>query len=287
MPIPTPPAALSKHLADFTASLTSARAAAAAPMFFAPNADFLGAKGIVRGADKVQAAVADFAKVRGNAEVAHVKQLEKGLYLIDTTRETPDGKAWFTEVWQSAPGGKFVIQLTRARSGSPKPAFNALNKTEVSTFTDTMSAGDRQTEERALRQGFKAFRSAFNNGDTEGMAALWTPKCDAIPVFSFIGGRAQVLVGRPAIGAKGDRMQNVASNPAPDRSAVRGAAIVDGEPKSIRFLSATLAAVDGTAQIGNIPAGHGFAPKEMSGVYTDIWRKVGQSWQIESSRAWF
>jgi ketosteroid isomerase-like protein len=145
-----------------------------------------------------------------------------------------------------------------------------------------------KAEEKALRQNFKRWRAAFNKGDGKALMAMFTPKCDAIPVFSFLDGRAQILNGRTAVGDKAERMNPGAavSNPNPNaRNA--GAALVDGEPKVVRFLSPTLAVVDGTAHISGIPNAHGFAPSEMKGVYMDVWRKVGGNWQIESSRAWF
>jgi ketosteroid isomerase-like protein len=214
------------------------------------------------------------------------------------------------------------MSLMRARVGAAAGSFNAMTAHATSTLVDeTVPAMVREKEEAALRKRFKEFRTAFNNGDSEALAAMWSDNCDAIVAFSFLQGRAQIINGKMAVGSKADRMAAGAtvSNPNPMSGPIGGiagpmatgagymgpageagglntgalkkrsggAVIVAGEPKVIRFVSATVAVVDGTAEIGNIPAAHGFTPREMNGVYTDVWRKNQGVWQIEGSRPWF
>jgi len=73
-------------------------------------------------------------------------------------------------------------------------------------------------------------------------------------------------------------------NPAPD---AQRATVTGGESKRIRFLSPTVAVVDGTEEISSIPRAHGFSPRELRGVYTTVWVKNGEEWEGQAARAWF
>lgn len=281
----TETAALVKQLKAFR-NAARKKTAKSLERFYTDNTDFRGTKGFAQGFQKTATSTGSAGfKLRSSAETAHVKWLADGVALVDSVTDSGNQRSWFTELWQKQ-DGKYQIRSSRLRSGNSNRAYSALNRLKSAVQAEGLQGAVASREERKLRKNFKAFRQAFNKGDGKKMLALWSPDCDAVPVFSFLNGRAQVLNGRMAVGAKADRMNPGAtvSNPDPARG---GAAIVAGEPKVVRFLTPKLAVVDGTADINGIPAAHGFAPKRMKGVYTDFWRKVGNNWLIESSRAWF
>jgi len=226
--------------------------------FFAPTVDLWSAEGIMRGRDQVAAAVGDALSLRASAEALRPRHLTNDIAIVDSVTETPEGRAWFTEIWQTTDGDS-TVQTFRPRIGSPTLTFDALSALTPTTVSDTVPEEVQQAEELALRGQFAAFRTAFNAGDSRTVARIAGRSCDAIPVFSFIGGRSQVLAGRAAVGAKAERMigENVI-NPAPD---AQRATVTGGESKRIRFLSPTVAVVDGTEEISSIPRAHGFSPR--------------------------
>ncbi|MDP9106901.1 MAG: nuclear transport factor 2 family protein [Candidatus Eremiobacteraeota bacterium] len=234
-------------------------------------------------------------KLRASADVMATKWLGHDIALVDSVAETPKGRGWFTEIWHKSDGKSYVVAASRTRVGTAAASYEALDKTSAHTLHDAKGATKNSGDEAALRANFKTFRAAFNSGDSKTLVNLFTESTDAIVAFSFLEGRAQILNGRMAVGKKADRMAfgTEVSNPAPAAAAhggggaAKGAAFVSGEPKVIRFLSSTVAVVDGTAAITNIPVAHGFAPREMKGVYTDVWVKTGGNWQIEGARPWF
>jgi len=256
--------------------------------FFAPRADFRSTGEIVRGRDDIAASVRDWVASRAEAEVVSIRELSPQVALVDTGFSTDGrrGRGWFTEIWQVGQARAHLIQTLRVRVGPATPAFDAVNRLIPEVVADdNMPINVRNREEQELRRRFQEFRTAFNNANTKAVTSLCTRNCNAIPVFSFLDGRAQILDGVGAIGGKAARMfgQEVI-NPDPNS---RGATFIGGEAKVIRFLSESVAVVDGTAEINNIPFAHGFAPSEMRGVYTNIWRKAGDQWQAEGARAWF
>ncbi len=274
--------------------------AASLKSFFDEQADFRGAGGIVRGWDQIAAAErrssADASlRQRGAAEITAIKWLAPQVALVDSVFETEGGRGWFTEIWDAS-GGSFVIRTLRVRSGRIDASFQELSALASTTIDGDISATVQSAEDEALRARFKEFRAAFNSGNVKGVMALTTPTTDALPVFSFLGGRTQAMPGASAVEAKAEAMLGVV--PVTDSAAagVRSAAelgqrkqaiFLAGEPKVVRFLSPTLAVVDGTAQIGNIPMAHGFAPREMQGVYSVVWTKYNGEWKGEAARPWF
>jgi len=245
--------------------------------FFDASADVLTANGIIRGKTAITAAAASddvdpkFFKGLRNGEVASVKWLSNDVALVDTVLETDNGKEWSHDVWYLKDGAQdYNIRLSRTRAGVPTPFFTALNALASDVVTDDVPSTVPLEDRETLRKSFKDFRTAWNTGDTSAMGELWENDADGIAVFGFLQGRAQIGTGRAAAKEKMARMS--------------ASTFVAGEPKVIRFLSPTLAAVDGTAEIKGIPAAHGFAPKEMKGVYTDFWRKSGGRWQLASTR---
>lgn len=264
--------------------------------YFDKSADFRGAGGIARGWDQISAAdqraTPDATlRQRGAAEVVSIKWLAPKVALVDAVFETERGRGWFTEIWDGG-SGTFMIRSLRLRAGRTEASFKELSALKTATV-DGESLG---AEDGALRARFKEFRAAFNAGDVKGVMALTTPTTDALPVFSFLGGRTQAMPDAGAVEAKTEAMLGVVpvtdSMAAGARSSVdlaerKRAVFLAGEPKVVRFLSPTLAIVDGTAQIGNIPMAHGFAPREMQGVYSVVWTKHNGEWKGEAARPWF
>jgi ketosteroid isomerase-like protein len=283
-------AALTRQLESFSTGLRADHRGATGT-FFAPDADFRGEGDFVRSAGAISADASDAVRARESGDVISMRWLTGTIALVDGTFDTDEGKGWFTEIWDKNGDpnrrGDYVVRTERIRVGPPVTSFQSLNRMNRGTVGDNVSAAVRRDEEAALRARFTEFRNNFNQGNAEAVAGMFTTKADAMPTFSFLEGRAQILNGQTALAAKAERMNPGAlvSNPAMRQGA--GAAFVGGEPKVIRFLSPTLAVVDGTAEINNIPRAHGFAPREMRGVYTDVWRKVRGRWMIEGTRPWF
>ena len=256
-----------------------------AAQFFDANVDFRSPRGIVRGWEEISKTAGEWLLMRASAETVLAKPLPDNMVLVDSVFETEKGiRNWFTEIWHKTEKDHQIVSF-RVRVGTSTASFEGLSKLSPKTVSDAVSIEVQNKEAEALRSNFKNFRAAFNKGDTKGVVALCTHSCDAIPVFSFLQGRSQILQGQGAMGGKGDRMfgQDVI-NPDPNR---QGAAYVGGEPKVLRFLSGHVAVVDGTAEITNIPSAHGFAPRELKGVYSTVWVKTGGNWLAEGARAWF
>lgn len=279
MATPRETAALKKHLDAYAKALKTA-SADNIMNFVAPTADFRAKSTFIRGNKKVSAAVIKD-QLRASGEIVGIKWLGSGVALVDGHYAARSGQGWFTEIWSK--DRAYTIRTARTRLGSAAATFEAMNAKPVQVLGDVAEAL-RARVEAELRVKFKAFRTAFNKGDKEGMLKLFTKTADAIVAFSFIRGRAQILTGQMAIGAKAERMMDTVSNPNPMRN---GATIAGGEPKVIQVLSPSLAVVDGTAQIGGIPKAHEFSPTAMKGVYTDIWVKTGNNWAMEGTRPWF
>jgi ketosteroid isomerase-like protein len=275
--------ALSAQLTAFANALRANDLAAATP-FFAVNADFRSTGGLVRGRDQIAAGAGQQLIARASGRIISSKWLPGEVALVDGVFESGNERGWFTEIWRQV-GQNHVIQTSRIRVGPSAAAFDALNQMNPNVVSDTVPPAIRDAEANALRQQFGAFRAAFNGANLEGVLRLCSPTCNAIPVFSFLQGRAQVFTGRAQIGEKAARMlgQDVIN---PDPNAQR-AAFLAGDAKVINFLSRTLAVVDGTAEIGGIPSAHEFAPRELRGVYTNVWRKSAGTWRCEGARAWF
>jgi hypothetical protein len=281
--------------------------------FFAADADFRGGAGIARGwaaivADQASATPETLLTLRGQGEVSSVKWLASDTALVDGVYPLTSGRGWFTEIW-SLVGGKFQIRSARLRGGAASGSYAAVSRLTPTTVgslpSDTQSA-----EEAELRTQFSTFRSSFNGGSVEGVMSLTSGTTDAIPVFSFLQGRAQVMAGSAAVATKSAQMLGSVSvvdaststaSPSPTASPTampsaalgaiadpsKRAVFLSGEAKVIRFLSPTLAVIDGTAEIGNIPLAHGFAPSQMRGVYSNVWSKADGRWKGESARPWF
>lgn len=306
-------AALDEQLAAY---LNAAKTGVAAlQSFFAPDADFRGGAGIARGwaaivADQASTTPETSLTLRGQGEVSSVKWLAADTALVDGVYPLATGRGWFTEVW-SLVGGKFQVRSARLRGGASSGSYAAIGRLTPSTVGSLPS--DTQTrEEGELRTQFSSFRSAFNGGNVDGVMSLTSGTTDAIPVFSFLQGRAQVMSGSAAVATKSSQMLGVVpvvdvststASPTPSPSALptampnaalgavadpsKRAVFLSGEAKVIRFLSPTLAIVDGTAEIGNIPLAHGFAPSQMRGVYSNVWSKADGQWKGEAARPWF
>jgi ketosteroid isomerase-like protein len=289
MPNPREIAAVTTLANDFMIALTNddeQRVNA----FVAKDVDVMSAEGFEVGEDRARSHIKSMSKARTRAETVGMRFVSKTTAIVDLVFDDDDGRGWISEVWSREDGATHSIRAVRSRYASPKRAFETLNNSGQSFKSDVLRDDALEEEKRAIQKQFKRFRAAFNEGDSEEMVALWEKDANAIVAFSFLGGRAQFLEGQAAMGDKADRMSlgAMVSNPA-DRAARRGggAVMVSGEPKSIRFLSKTLAVVDGTAEIGNIPAAHGFTPKEMTGVYTDFWSKSSGTWKLTATRPWF
>ena len=152
-----------------------------------------------------------------------------------------------------------------------------------------MSDAQAAQEETALRDLMGRLRAAWKSGDANAMDEGLAPGVTAAPSFSFLQNRIQGLAGRQAVREKMARLnpEAVARTLGGEVGAGVAQLNIEGEAKSIRFLSPTLAIVDGTIQLSGIPRAHGFAPTELRGVYTDYWRKSGNRWRIEATRPWF
>jgi hypothetical protein len=257
--------------------------------FVARNADARVGFGIARLRVAVEA-VSSSLFPRNTADITSIKWLSRrrlGITaLVDSVFEAEDGRGWVTEIWVKR-RDKYQLAVSRLRVGSVKPAYEALRQTRPRVESDRLRRDIVARESAALKGQFAAFRQAYNSGDHKAVTNLFAEGADAIPVFSFLQGRAQILGNKPAIGEKAERMTSGALVSNPARGAVEASQITGGEPKVVRFLNSRLAVVDGTATIGGIPQAHGYAPKELTGVYTDIWGKVGAEWKMSGSRAWF
>ncbi len=302
-------AALDEQLAAYLAAATDG--VTAVQSFFAPDADFRGGAGIATGwsailADQASTTPETSLTRRGQGEVSSIKWLAPDTALVDGVYPLSPGRGWFSEVW-SLVDGKFQIRSARLRGGASSGSYAAISRLTPST-TGSLPIATQKVEETAMRAQFGAFRSAFNGGSVNGVMALTSDTTDAIPVFSFLQGRAQVMAGAAAMQTKSSQMLGVVpvvdaststTIPSPAPTALPSAALdavadpskravfLSGEAKVIRFLSATLAIVDGTAEIGNIPLAHGFAPSQMRGVYSNIWSKADGTWKGEAARPWF
>jgi hypothetical protein len=290
MSTPQEIAVLKSNLESFRAglgSITIFNVGAATSSHLADDVDFLASSGFVRGPAAVSEAAADALRLRAGAQEVATKWLSDDIAIVDSVADTGTTRNWFTEVWQKGQDKQdaYAIRVSRARVGTPEKSYSTLNAAIPQTLTATVATDAPDSEGQALRGQFKAFRTAFNNGDLKGVTALFSKTVDAIAVFSFLDGRAQILTGGGVAAKQGRLMGQDVINPAPD--AIAGAKIVSGEPKAIRFLSPTVAAVDGVGQLSGVPAAHGFAPSEMKGVYTNYWCKTGGTWLIESIRPWF
>jgi hypothetical protein len=289
MPIPREIAAVTTLANDFTTALINDDEQRF-NTFVAKDVDVMSANGFEVGEDLARAHIKSMSKARTRAETVGMRFVSKTTAIVDLVFDDDDGRGWISEVWSRENGGAHSIRAIRSRYASPERAFETLSNSDQSFKSDVLRDDALEVEKRAIQKQFKRFRAAFNDGDSEGMVSLWEKDANAIVAFSFLGGRAQFLDGQAAMGDKAERMSlgAIVSNPA-DRAARRsgGAVMVSGEPKNIRFLSKTLAVVDGTAEIGNIPAAHGFTPKEMSGVYTDFWSKSSGTWKLTATRPWF
>lgn len=284
MSTPKETTVLKKRLEAFSTTLRSNKLDSIAT-YFAPNADFRSSKGIVRGADKITAAADDMLRLRASADVLSIKWLSTDMAMVDSVAEAEKGRGWFTEIIRKGDGKNYLIDALRIRVGTSDNAYKAISALTPETIAGEVSLEVVKKEEAELRKRFKTFRAAFNKGDTKTLLELCATTVDAIPVFGFLDGRSQIMQGRAAVGAKADRMFGAdVSNPNPTR---QGASFIGGETKVLRFLSPTVVVVDGTAEISNIPSAHGFAPKEMRGVYSNVWRKSGGQWRCEGARAWF
>lgn len=283
---------LSHHLDVFRSALQNNDLGTVAS-YFAPNADYRSTQGIVRGSDDIAAGTDDALLMRGTADITSIKWISRETALVDGVFAAGTARGWFTEIWDSNGGEDFIIRASRIRVGPSGDAFNALSQLSPSTISDGVPDDVVQREEAEIRGHFKSFRTAFNGGDAKGVTALLTKTADANPVFSFLDGRAQVMNGAVEMQTKAANMtapfnsgDGTASNSAGERKG-RGALYLAGEPKVLRFLSPTVAVVDGTAEISNIPLAHGFAPKAMKGVYSTLWTKTDTGWLCEAARPWF
>jgi hypothetical protein len=283
---------LAHHLEAFRSALQSNDLGTVAS-YFAPNADYRSTQGLVRGSGEITASVDDALQLRGTADITSIKWISKETALVDGVFAAGKARGWFTEIWDSnSNGGKdFIIRASRIRVGPSDGAFNALSQLSPSTISDGVPDDVVQREEAEIRGHFKSFRAAFNGGDTKGVTSLLTRTADANPVFSFLDGRAQVMNGTVEMETKAANM-TAPFNPGDGTGSggerkVRGALYLAGEPKVLRFLSPTVVFVDGTAEISNIPLAHGFAPKEMKGVYSTLWTKTDTGWLCEAARPWF
>lgn len=281
---------LSYHLDAFRSALQNNDLGTVAS-YFAPNADYRSTQGIVRGSNDIASGTDDALRMRAAADITAIKWISNETALVDGVFAAGQARGWFTEIWDSS-GKDFVIRASRIRVGPSEDAFNALSTLSPSTISDGVPDDVVRKEEAEIRQHFKTFRAAFNGGDPKGVIALVTKTADANPVFSFLDGRAQVMVGEESLEVKAANMTapySVDGNTimAGENRKGRGALYLAGEPKILRFMSSTIAIVDGTAVISNIPMAHGFAPKEMKGVYSTIWTKTPTGWLCEAARPWF
>jgi hypothetical protein len=278
-------AALKERLSAFSAALKSDNLMTIGP-FFAANADFRVSEGIVRGWDGVAPTVAASLGVRAAADVVSIKWLSDGIALVDSAAETSQGRGWCSEVWDKNDAQDYVIKVFRTRVGPVAPTLEGMNRLSPVTVSGDVSDSDQRDGEAALRTNFKAFRTAFNGGSKKGVLALTSHDCDAIVAFSFLNGRAQILNGPGDLEVKASNMGASSGVGAATRPPGK-ASFVAGEAKVIRFVSPNVAVVDGTAQITGIPPAHTFAPREMSGVYTTLWRKNEGTWLCAGARPWF
>jgi hypothetical protein len=239
------------------------------PEFYADDVDYRGSGGVLFANAEVTRALRRDLSRRASSEVVAMRRINRDFALVDSVFDDEGARGWFTEVWAGSGDDQTRIVSTQAVAGR--------------VDEDTANA-----EFNELQTRFRAFRTAFNSGDSAAVMSLFSDDSNAIVAFSFLNGRAQILDGQDAMATKSERMMGEAvSNPDPSRFSRLGAVFVGGQPKTVRFLAKDLAVVDGTAEIAGIPAAHGFSPSAMTGVYTNFWSKAGGEWQCVGARPWF
>jgi hypothetical protein len=272
--------------------------------FFAPNADAITPDGFLVGRESIQKRISQAFKAKADeqllvfkgssvGEVTSVRQLTSNIAIVDGFIPGENGdkkslKGWFSEVWKNY-DGEFLIACSRNRVGSAAKLFSNLQAAPSRTSSEDITEKAAVKEEEALRALFVSLRKAWKSGDAAAMGKGLHPTADAIPSFGFLENRSQILQGREAVVAKMTRLNPQAvARLVPGFSGAKGGALqIAGEAKSIRFLGPNVAVVDGTIELQGIPQAHGFAPSQLSGFYTDYWRKSGSDWRIEGTRPWF
>jgi hypothetical protein len=250
---------------------------AAGAAFWAPDADVLNTEGLhvpTRGGREAGIELTRLRRPSSDEATVKIRPLGD-IAIVDSNSEREGANTWVTDVWKRS-GSNWLITASRVHAGdtgSAEAAFERLSAARPVVRAEDISRDLAQREEEALRSNFKTFRAAWNRTDSPTMNRFLSGSMDAIATFSFLRGRSQVLEGNMAVSEKLARM--------------KGSSIVEGEAKSIRFLSPTMAVVDGTARITGIPRAHGIAETSMTGVYTDVWVKNGGEWAIQASRPWF
>jgi hypothetical protein len=258
------------------------------PEFYADDVDYRGSGGVLFANAEVTRALRRDLSRRASSEVVAMRRINRDFALVDSVFDDEGARGWFTEVWAGSGDDQTRIVSTRTRYGTPEDAFGALSELTPQAVAGRVDEDTANAEFNELQTRFRAFRTAFNSGDSAAVMSLFSDDSNAIVAFSFLNGRAQILDGQDAMATKSERMMGEAvSNPDPSRFSRLGAVFVGGQPKTVRFLAKDLAVVDGTAEIAGIPAAHGFSPSAMTGVYTNFWSKAGGEWQCVGARPWF
>jgi hypothetical protein len=277
---------LQRRLREFTTGLATLDRGDV-PRFYAQDADYRGSGGVLFADADVRRALQRDLSRRAAAESVAIRRITADFTLVDSVFEDDGTRGWFTEVWSAGDQDAQVVS-TRTRFGTPGEAFKALSELEPQAIAGRVDQDTADAEFAELQTRFKAFRTAFNSGESANVMALFSADSDAIVAFSFLNGRAQILDGQEAMATKSERMMGEAvSNPAAEGLSRLGAVFVGGQPKTVRFLSKDVAVVDGTAEIAGIPPAHGFSPRSMTGVYTNVWSKAEGDWKCVGARPWF
>jgi hypothetical protein len=271
---------------------------------FAPSADAITPDGFLVGRESIQKRLSQAFKTKAReqllvfggssvGEVTSVRQLTSDIAIVDGFIPGDNGdkkslKGWFSEVWKNY-DGEFLIATSRNRVGSAAKLFSNLQEAPLRRASEGITEKAAAKEEKTLRALFVSLRKAWRSGDTAAMAKGLHSTADAIPSFGFLENRSQILQGRAAVVGKMARLnpEVVVLPITQSRRANAGTLKISGEAKSIRFLGPRVAVVDGTIELLGIPQAHGFAPTQLTGFYTDYWRKSGNEWRIEGTRPWF
>ena len=171
------------------------------------------------------------------------------------------------------------LLLAACNRAAPSEPANSAQKSTVASGTPGTSmvqAGDdcdvlraTKADEAAVAAVAAAWDAAWNAGDSNGIAALFTDDAE------FVNGRGQVAVGVAAIGA-----QNAANLAGPFRGSH-----IQGTIRHITFLSGTSAVLDVDSRLTgfvSLPPGTvEYAPGEQRGRHKRVLVKRGGTWRIQ------
>ena len=122
-----------------------------------------------------------------------------------------------------------------------------------------------------VRKSCEAVKSAFNSHDGKAFAAVFTEDADMVdPMGKLVTGRAEIEKA----------MTGMLGPTGPLREAT---VVVNDEP--FRLISPDVAITDADATITGSYAPDGKKAGPMNVVFTNVWKKTGDTWKVAACRA--